>query len=59
MRRGLVAGRVVIGLGIGISAAVVPAYLGEVAPARGGWALGLLGGQGAARRSSQPEVGTS
>ncbi|KAI7841777.1 hypothetical protein COHA_004642 [Chlorella ohadii] len=31
---GLIAGRVVVGLGIGISAAVVPAYLGEVAPAR-------------------------
>lgn len=34
-RRGLIAGRVVVGLGIGISAAVVPAYLGEVAPASG------------------------
>lgn len=34
----LVVGRVVVGLGIGVSAAVVPAYLGEVAPARGGLA---------------------
>ncbi|KAL4420816.1 hypothetical protein ABPG75_010472 [Micractinium tetrahymenae] len=31
---GLVVGRVVVGMGIGISATVVPAYLGEVAPAR-------------------------
>ncbi|KAK9817311.1 hypothetical protein WJX72_012503 [[Myrmecia] bisecta] len=31
---GLVVGRVVVGLGIGISAVVVPAYLGEVAPAK-------------------------
>lgn len=36
-------GRVVVGVGIGISASVVPAYLGEVAPARGegGRRLGL------------------
>ena len=33
-RRGLTVGRVLIGLGIGVSAVVVPAYLGEVAPAR-------------------------
>jgi MFS family permease len=31
---GLVAGRVIVGLGIGVSAVVVPAYLAEVAPAR-------------------------
>ncbi|KFM28133.1 Myo-inositol transporter 2 [Auxenochlorella protothecoides] len=30
---GLVAGRVVVGLGIGMSAVAVPAYLGELAPA--------------------------
>jgi MFS transporter, SP family, solute carrier family 2 (myo-inositol transporter), member 13 len=30
--RMLVLGRLVVGLGIGISAVVVPAYLGEVAP---------------------------
>ena len=34
---GLVVGRVVVGVGIGIAATVVPAYLGEVAPAKGGW----------------------
>lgn len=32
--RGLVIGRFVLGIGIGISAVVVPTYLGEVAPAR-------------------------
>jgi len=32
-RRGLVAGRALVGLGIGISAVVVPVYLGEIAPA--------------------------
>ena len=32
-RRGLVVGRLLVGFGIGISAVVVPAYLGEVAPA--------------------------
>ncbi|PSC70824.1 inositol transporter 2 isoform B [Micractinium conductrix] len=31
---GLVVGRVVVGVGIGIAATVVPAYLGEVAPAK-------------------------
>lgn len=31
--RGLVVGRVLVGLGIGISAVVVPAYLGELSPA--------------------------
>ncbi|KAI3430693.1 hypothetical protein D9Q98_005282 [Chlorella vulgaris] len=31
---GLVVGRVIVGLGIGISAVVVPSYLGEVAPAK-------------------------
>jgi len=30
---GLVAGRLLVGIGIGISAVVVPSYLGEVAPA--------------------------
>jgi MFS family permease len=30
-----VVGRVIVGLGIGISAVVVPSYLGEVAPAKG------------------------
>jgi Sugar (and other) transporter len=30
---GLVLGRLLVGLGIGVSAVVVPAYLGEVAPA--------------------------
>ncbi len=29
----LIAGRVVVGMGIGVNAVVVPAYLGEVAPA--------------------------
>lgn len=33
LHRGLVAGRLLVGLGIGVSAVVVPAYLGEVAPA--------------------------
>ena len=32
--RGLTVGRFVVGLGIGISAVVVPAYLGELAPAK-------------------------
>ena len=32
--RGLVVGRLLTGLGIGVSAVVVPAYLGEVAPAK-------------------------
>lgn len=31
--RGLTVGRVLVGIGIGVSAVVVPAYLGEVAPA--------------------------
>lgn len=31
---GLIAGRVIVGAGIGVSAAVVPAYLAELAPAR-------------------------
>ncbi len=30
-------GRFLVGLGIGISAVVVPVYLGEVAPAQVGW----------------------
>jgi MFS family permease len=33
LRSGLVVGRLLVGVGIGISAVVVPAYLGEVAPA--------------------------
>lgn len=32
-RSGLIFGRLLVGLGIGVSAVVVPAYLGEVAPA--------------------------
>ena len=32
--RGLVVGRILIGLGIGVSAVVVPAYLGELSPAK-------------------------
>lgn len=32
--RGLTTGRFLVGLGIGVSAVVVPAYLGEVAPAK-------------------------
>ena len=34
MVRGLIAGRLLIGMGIGISAVVVPAYLGELSPAK-------------------------
>lgn len=33
-RRALVAGRLLVGLGIGASAIVVPAYLAEIAPAK-------------------------
>ena len=32
--RSLVLGRFMVGIGIGISAVVVPVYLGEVAPAQ-------------------------
>ena len=31
---GLIAGRILVGLGIGVSAVVVPAYLGELSPAK-------------------------
>lgn len=34
MRRGLVVGRLMVGVGIGISAVVVPTYLAELAPAK-------------------------
>lgn len=32
--RGLIAGRLVVGLGVGASAIVVPAYLAEIAPTK-------------------------
>ena len=31
---GLIVGRILVGLGIGVSAVVVPAYLGELSPAK-------------------------
>ena len=34
MCRGLVVGRLMVGVGIGISAVVVPTYLAELAPAK-------------------------